>query len=107
MGQAYTIDLIDRYARKTNLGSVTPSSVKCRKKSQCPLKVRGELKCTPDDKTIYLQTASTHGDTMRLSISNDSKTFLGKFRLSFFDPQSHQAIFSSIGDVEVIPNPQN
>tara|TARA_R110002096_G_scaffold414071_2_gene615078 strand:+ start:532 stop:849 length:318 start_codon:yes stop_codon:yes gene_type:complete len=103
MGQAYTIDLIDQHARKMHLGSVTPSSVECTKNRHTPLQMRGELKCTPEDKKVYLQTASTHGDAMRLSFSNDSGTFLGKFRLSFFDPQSQQAIFNSIGDVEMTP----
>lgn len=105
MGQTYSIDLIDKHAQRMNLGSVATASVKCQKKSKTPLKVRGELYCTPDDKKIYLQTASTHGDTMHLSISNDTKTILGKFRLTFFDPHSHQAIFNAIGDVEVIPGP--
>ncbi len=102
MGQAYTIDLIDQHARRMHLGSVTPCSIERRKERRTPLKMCGELKCTPEDKQVYLQTASTHGDTMRLSISNDTETFLGKFRLSFFDPQSHQAIFRSVGDVELV-----
>lgn len=107
MGQAYNIDLIDRHARKMHLGSITSSSVKCKGTKHAPVKVHGELRSTPEDKRIYLQTASTHGDTLKLSISNDTKTFLGNFRLSFFDPQSHEAIFSPIGNIEVIASRPN
>jgi len=103
MGQAYTINLIDHDARKTHLGSVTDACIH-HHQNNTPMYVNGELLFTPEDKQIYLQTASTHGDTLKLSISNETQTFLGRFHVSFFDPHSHQAVFRSIGDVELIAN---
>ena len=107
MGQAYTIDLIDQHARKMHLGSITSPSIRNEADSQYPIEVQGELKSSPEDKQVYLQTASTHGDTLHLSISNETETLLGNFRLSFFDPQSQEAVFNSVGNVEVIAAQHN
>lgn len=104
MGQAFSIDLIDSHAHKTHLCKVTPVETGCCANSSFPEQLHGELSYSPVEKQIYLQTASTHGDTLQLSFSNGEQTFLGKFRLSFFDPYSHQAIFQPVGEVEHIPN---
>lgn len=102
MGKAYCIDLIDHRARKSRLGSVPDDSVRCTQDTKHPISIEGELHFSPEDKQIYLKTASTHGDTLKLSIANDTRTFLGDFCLHFFDPQSNRAIFRSVGDVKVI-----
>lgn len=102
MGHPYRIDLIDHRARKTMLGTVDQESIHCTADTKRPISVEGELHFSPEDKQIYLKTASTHGDTLELSISNETRTFLGSFCLSFFDPQSSRAVFRSIGDVKVI-----
>jgi len=102
VGHSYRIDLIDSRARKSRLGSVPDASVRCTQDTRNPISIEGELLFSPDDKQIYLKTASTHGDTLKLSIANDTRTFLGDFCLHFFDPQSNRAIFRSVGDVKVI-----
>ena len=102
MGQSYRIDLIDCQARKSRLGTVTQESIRCTLDTKRPISVEGELYFSPVDKQIYLKTASTHGDMLKLSISNDTRTFLGNFCLHFFDPQSNRAVFHSMGDVKVI-----
>lgn len=102
MAKAYRIDLIDHCARKSSLGTMADSAIRCTADTKRPISVEGELLFSPSDKEIYLKTASTHQDTMKLSISNDTRTFLGEFYLKSFDPQSHRAIFESVGDVKVI-----
>lgn len=101
MGQTYRIDLIDRSKRKYSLGSVTKESVRCSTRLGGQVCVNGALQAAPIDKQVYLKTASTHGDIMKLSISDDHETFLGDFCLSFFDPQSQRAIFRSVGGVNI------
>jgi hypothetical protein len=102
VGNSYRIDLIDRCARKSPLGSVADKSIRCTMDTKHPISVEGELYFSPEDKLIYLKIASTHGDTLKLSISNETRTFLGDFCLNFFDPQSNRAVFHSVGDVKVI-----
>jgi len=102
MGQSYRIDLIDRRARKSRLGSVAQDCIRCTTDTKRPISVEGELYFSPEDKQIYLKTAATHGDTLKLSISNNTRTFLGDFCLDSFDPQSNRAVFRSVGDVKVI-----
>ncbi len=102
MRQTYSIDLIDRSKRKYSLGSVTKDSVKRIAKSGGQLCVSGALRAAPVDKQVYLKTASTHGDIMKLRISNELETYQGDFCISFFDPQSQKAIFRSVGGVNVI-----
>ncbi|PCI60148.1 MAG: hypothetical protein COB37_09860 [Kordiimonadales bacterium] len=102
MGQSYSIDLIDRSARKTRLGSISKDCIQCASDSNQAVRVKGRLHFTPEDKQIYLKMAATHGDKLSLSISNDTRTYLGDFCLSYFDPQTSTATFDALGDVKVI-----
>lgn len=101
MEHPYSIDLVDAFSGKIRLGTIRSDNVHWEQENGEPVCIEGVLRFSPQDKQVYLKTASMHRDTLKLSISDETNTLAGMFQLSFFDPTSHQATFHSVGDIEI------
>ena len=101
MEHPYSIDLVDAFSGKIRLGTIRSDNVHWEQENNEPVRIDGVLRFSPQDKQIYLKTASMLGDTLKLWVSDEINTLSGMFQLSFFDPSSNRATFHSVGEVEI------
>ncbi len=105
MTHAFKIDMIGAGQSRFPLGAVRSQSIKQNASGdEGPgMVVMGELLLTPGAEWHRLSHRSVTKAPMTLEISDDHKIYRGKFKLASFDPNSHEAVFWSAGDILSTP----